>query len=64
MGEEFRTLLNCSVPSTSQWKKVTRVFKDYSTYEGYQYYIEDETLKQIKRFYPPQTNMAISSQKY
>ncbi|XP_071928948.1 uncharacterized protein [Coffea arabica] len=40
-------------PFTSPWKPVTRMLKDYSIYEGYQDYIEDEALRRATRFYPP-----------
>ena len=45
VSEELTSLLTCVATSTSQWKKVTRVLKNHSTYEGYQDYIEDEILK-------------------
>ena len=64
VSEELRSLFNSLAPSTSQWKNVTRVFKDHSIDERYQDYIEDEALKWVTRFYPSWTNMIISNQKY
>ena len=34
-SEELRSLFKCSVSSTNQWKKATRVLKNHSIYEGY-----------------------------
>ena len=45
VSEELRSLLTCLAPSTSQWKKVTRVLKDQSIYKAYQDCLEDEALK-------------------
>nr|XP_027061857.1 uncharacterized protein LOC113688274 isoform X2 [Coffea arabica] len=53
VDEEWRSLLEYLTPFTSLQKIVARVLKDYSIYEGYQDYIEDETLKRASRFYPP-----------
>ncbi|XP_071902219.1 uncharacterized protein [Coffea arabica] len=50
---ECKLSLTCLAPSTSPWKTVARVLKDYSIYEGYQDHIEDEVLKRATRFYPP-----------
>ena len=53
LSEELKFLLTCLTPSTSPWKTVTRVLKNYSIYEGYQDYIEDKPLKRAIRFYHP-----------
>ena len=53
VSEDLRSLLVCLAPSTNTWKTVPRVLKDYSIYEGYQDYTEDEALKRATRFYPP-----------
>ncbi|XP_071907314.1 uncharacterized protein [Coffea arabica] len=53
VDEELRSMLDYLAPSTSPWKIVARVLKDYSIYEGYQDHIEDEALKRATRFYPP-----------
>ena len=53
VNKELRSLVTCLAPSTSQWKKVTRILNDHSTYKGYQDYIEDETLKRAIRCYLP-----------
>ena len=45
VSEELKLLLSCLAPSTSQWKKVTRVLKDQSIYKAYQDCLEDEALK-------------------
>ena len=52
VSEELRLLLTYLALSTSSWKTTTRVFNNYSIYESYQGYIEDETLKRVTRFYP------------
>ena len=35
VSEGLKSLLTCLAQSTSQWKKVTRVLKNHSTYQGY-----------------------------
>ena len=49
----LRLLHTWLMPSTSRWKKGNHVFKDHSTYDGYQDYIKDEIVKRVTRFYPP-----------
>ena len=53
VSEKIRFLLTCLKPSTYPWKTTPRVLKDYSIYEGYQGYTEDEALRRVTRFYPP-----------
>lgn len=40
VSEDLKLLFDCLAPPTSQWKKRARVRKDYSTYEGYEDYVE------------------------
>ena len=51
VSEELIFLLTCLAPSNNSWKTIPRVFKDYSIYENYPEYIEDEALKRVTRFY-------------
>ena len=53
VSEELKLLLTCLAPSTSQWKTIVCVCKDYSIYESCKDYLKDETLKRTTRFYPP-----------
>ena len=53
VNKELRLLLVFLVPFTSQCRRVFFGHKDFSTYEGYSDYVENEAVKRATRFYPP-----------